>query len=44
MGKEPRTNIQVRKSTRDALAALGKKGDSFDDIITRLIDSHNENH
>ena len=33
-----RTTIQVNKSTRDALASIGGKDDSFDDIINRLID------
>lgn len=35
---DKRTTIQVNKSTRDALAALGNKDDSFDTIINRLID------
>ena len=36
------TSIRVKKSTRDALASLGGKDDSFDTIITRLIDCYNE--
>lgn len=32
-----KTNIQVRRSTRDALAELGSKTDTYDDIIVRLI-------
>ena len=34
---ERRTNIQVKKSTRDALASLGGKDDTYDDIIQRLL-------
>lgn len=32
-----KTNIQVRRETRDALAKLGNKTDTYDDIIVRLI-------
>lgn len=39
-----RTNIQVKRSTRDALAALGSKGDSYDDIINRLLDFYRSNN
>ena len=38
---ERKTNIQVKKSTRDALAALGSKDDSYDDIIRRIIHQRN---
>lgn len=31
------TDLVVRKSTRDKLAALGGKDDTFDDIINTLI-------
>jgi len=34
---DSKTNIQVRRSTRDALAELGSKTDTYDDIIVRLI-------
>lgn len=34
---ERKTNIQVSIRTRDYLAELGKKGDSYDDIIRRLL-------
>lgn len=32
------TTIQIRRVTRDRLAALGKKDDSFDDIIGKLLE------
>ena len=31
-----KTNIQVSRSTRDALADMGRKGDTYDDILRRL--------
>jgi len=40
-GKSPSglvTTIQVRPETRDRLKDLGKKGDTYDEIINRLID------
>ena len=36
------TSIRVKKSTRDRLAALGGKDDSFDTIINKLLDSIEE--
>lgn len=33
-----RTTIQVKKTTRKRLKELGKKGESYDDIINRLAD------
>ena len=32
-----KTNIQVSRETRDYLASLGKKGESYDDILQKLI-------
>lgn len=32
------TTIVVKKETRDRLKKIGKKGESYDDIINRLID------
>ena len=32
------TTIQVKKSTRDRLVEIGKKKETYDDIINRLID------
>lgn len=32
-------NIQVKKSTHERLSDLGKKGDTFDDIIVKLLDA-----
>jgi len=34
---ESKTNIQVTRKTRDYLAKLGQKGDTYDDIIRRLL-------
>lgn len=34
------TSIVVRRSTRDKLASFGKKDDTFEIIIKRLIDEH----
>ena len=32
------TTIQLEKKTRDRLIDLGKKGESYDQIINRLVD------
>jgi hypothetical protein len=32
------TTIKVRKETRDALKSVGKKGETYDEIINRLLD------
>lgn len=32
------TTIRIKKSTREILQNMGKKGETYDDIITRLID------
>lgn len=37
MQDERRTNIQVKVSTREKLALLGRKGQTYDDIINELI-------
>lgn len=34
-----RTTIQVSQDCKDALAALGGKNDTYEDIIWRLIES-----
>jgi len=37
--------IQVRVETKRRLEMLGKKGDTFDDVICKLIDSYlNQRH
>lgn len=33
-----KTNIQVSRETRDRLAQLGRKDDTYDDIVRRLIE------
>ena len=35
------TTIRIKRSTKERLAALGSKGDSYDDIVDKLISSHN---
>ena len=32
------TTIKIRFETRDRLKGIGKKGETYDDIINRLID------
>lgn len=32
-----KTSIQIDKTTRDKLSSLGKKGESYDQIIRRLM-------
>lgn len=36
--KQEKTTIQLYKTTRDVLKALGKKGESYDNIVKRLIE------
>lgn len=33
------TNIRLTTATRDRLKAIGFKGESFDDVIVRLLDA-----
>ncbi len=35
--REGMTTIQLSKETRDMLAALGQKRETYDEIVTRLI-------
>ena len=37
-GKKELTTIQISKETREMLKELGKKGETYDDIIRRLIE------
>jgi len=32
-----KTTIQLEPATRDKLASLGKKGETYDDIINRVV-------
>lgn len=32
------TTIQIKKETREMLKEIGKKGETYDEIIRRLID------
>lgn len=35
---EETTTIKIMKATRDALKNIGKKSETYDDIINRLLD------
>ena len=35
--KKPSTTIQVSEELRDLLKSLGKKGESYDEIIWKLV-------
>ncbi|MGD9131249.1 MAG: hypothetical protein PVH73_06710 [Candidatus Bathyarchaeota archaeon] len=37
MSKENVTTIQLSKETRDKLRDLGKMGETYDDVINRLV-------
>jgi len=37
------TTLKVKKVTRDRLAKIGNKTETFDDIIQRLIDFYKKN-
>ena len=36
------TCLRVKKSTRDRLAELGTKNQTFEQIVTGLLDEHNK--
>jgi len=38
------TTIKILKSTRERLADLGKKQDTYDEIVNRLIDAYLKNN
>jgi hypothetical protein len=42
MAKMDLTTIQLSKETRDKLAEMGKKGETYDEIINRLIATSKE--
>ena len=35
---DPITTIPLRRGTRDRLRALGKKGESYDQLLQRMMD------
>ena len=37
-GGDAITTIQLRKSTRDRLKGMGAKGDTYDEILNRILD------
>lgn len=41
MKDDSKTNIQVRRATRNLLSSFGNKDDTFDDIINRIIHERN---
>ena len=38
-----KTTISIEETTRDRLADLGKKRETYDTIINQLIDEHDRN-
>lgn len=39
---DSKTNIQVSRETRNRLASLGRKDDTYDDIIRKLLDAYSD--
>jgi len=39
MPEKAYTNIRLTTATRDRLKAMGFKGESFDDVLVRLLDA-----
>jgi transcriptional regulator len=39
-----KTTIQISRETKTKLNELGKKGDSYDAIIQKLLKNYDENH
>jgi len=42
MSLDELTSIKLRRETRDKLRSLGRKGESYDQIINKLIESYLE--
>ena len=42
MVSEGRTTVELSKETRDQLKDLGKKGETYDEIVRKLIQEHEE--
>jgi hypothetical protein len=42
MKKNKSTTIQILIETRDELKALGSKGETYDEIVKRLVKEHRE--
>jgi hypothetical protein len=38
-----RTSIELKQSTKDRLKDLGKKEDTYDDIVQRLLKAYEKN-
>jgi hypothetical protein len=37
------TSLKVRKATRDRLARVGNKTETYDDLLNRLVDFYEKN-
>jgi len=37
-----KTNIQISRKTRDRIAQYGKKGDSYEDILVKILDEYEQ--
>jgi len=40
----PRTSVQMSMATRDRIKTVGRMGDSYEDVINRLIDFWEQHH
>ncbi len=40
--RKDKTSIEVSRQTRNRLDAIGKRGETFDDIINRVLDDYKE--
>jgi hypothetical protein len=36
--RDEQTTIVIMKATRDVLKSIGKKGETYDDVVNRLLD------
>ena len=43
MNDKDKTSIQISRNTKEELDKIGKKGDTYDSIVRRLIKSGHEN-
>jgi hypothetical protein len=43
MGKDRISSIEIKPSTKDRIKNLGKKGDTYDDIVQRLLQAYEKN-
>lgn len=38
------TNIQLEKTTKNMLVSIGRKNETYDDIVVKLIKNYQENN